>query len=252
MSQNKQLTKRTSALYDKVAVSFHHDRTVRYPEGWFFNELLEMPTTLKLLGNVRGKKVLDLGCGTGIYAKIIRKKDAIVKGIDISKESIRIAKEWNPKIEFIVGNTEKLPYKDNEFDIVIAPLVLEYLPIWNTAFREINRVLKHGGLFVFSTHNPVTDVRVSIKWRGKRFSVIKDYFNERLLKGKWNTSNKLLHPVWHHKTYSTIVKYLVKHGFELIDYEDAKPLPKAKRLFPGDYQKAMDRPFFCTWKTRKK
>jgi 2-polyprenyl-3-methyl-5-hydroxy-6-metoxy-1,4-benzoquinol methylase len=51
---------------------------------------------LKLLEDVRGKKILDVGCGPGLYAFLLIKKGAIVKGIDISKEVIGIAKKRGP------------------------------------------------------------------------------------------------------------------------------------------------------------
>src|SRR3989344_7974500 len=93
--------------YNKIAKEYHK---LRINGEKFHNEYLEMPTTLKLLGNVKGKKILDLGCGTGIYAKILTRKGAKVKGIDISKEEIKIARRENPKVEFKLGNSEKLPY----------------------------------------------------------------------------------------------------------------------------------------------
>ena len=67
-------------------------RTKENPDGWFFNELLEMPAMLEILGNVKGKNILDFGCGTGIYAKLLTKKGANVKGFDISKYAIDNAK----------------------------------------------------------------------------------------------------------------------------------------------------------------
>lgn len=106
--------------YNAIAKQYHK---LRISKKKFYNEYLEMPTTLKLLGNVKGKKILDLGCGTGIYAKILRKRGARVKGIDVSSKEIEIAREQNPGIEFIIGNAEKLPYKNKEFDIVLSTSV---------------------------------------------------------------------------------------------------------------------------------
>jgi ubiquinone/menaquinone biosynthesis C-methylase UbiE len=50
-----------------------------------------------------------------------------------------------------------LPYKNSEFDIVIAPLVLHYLNSWDQVLKEIHAVLKKGGIFIFSHRNPFTE-----------------------------------------------------------------------------------------------
>ena len=79
-------------MYENSASFYHDYRTKINPEGWFFNEFLEMPATLELLGNVKGKKVLDYGCGSGIYLKLLKERGANIKGFDISEEMLKIAK----------------------------------------------------------------------------------------------------------------------------------------------------------------
>ena len=214
-----------------------------------------MPTTLKMLGKVRGKRILDLGCGTGLYARILLQKGAKVKGIDVSDEMLRIAQQEVPSVEFTQGSAERLPYKKNEFDIVLAALMMEYLPSWNRVLKEVHRVLKPGGIFVFSTGNPVANSLKRIRYMGRKFHKIEGYFQEgRRVKriSHWKLKNKTVKLKWYHKTYGTVIKELRKHNFEIIGYEDAKPSVKAKRIFPKEYKKRIGMPFFCTWKVRKK
>jgi len=233
----------TRRAYNKLAGMYHE---LRVSKKKFHNEYLEMPTTLQLLGNVKDKEVLDLGCGTGVYTKILAKKGAKVKGIDISEKEIEIAKRINPKIEFKVGNAEKLPYKNEEFDIVLAALVLEHFKNWNKVLKEINRVLRKNGLFVFSAGNPVSNC---IRKKGSKIKIIRSYFKEGGIKSNWWDNISM---IWYHKTFGTIVKLLVKNKFELIDYEDAFPLKSAKELFPKEYDFTSTIPYFCTWKWKKK
>ncbi len=223
-----------------------------------------MPTTLKLLGNVKNKKLLDIGCGTGIYAKTLTEKGAKVRGIDISEEMIKIARQESPNIEFKLGSMDKLPYRNNEFDIVLAALSLGYLEDWGEVLKEIKRVLKPKGLFVFSTDNPIIESAKKVIYKGKKFRVVTDYFKEGLRKQSWfimrfKSKNKL--PIkskrytsmpYHHKTYGTIVKDIVSNGFEILDYEDSYPLLKSKNIFPEDYKLCTNMPYFCTWKVRRK
>lgn len=239
--------------YNKLGKFYYESRKYGTGASYFYNEHLEMPTTLKMLGNVNGKKILDLGCGPGLYARILSNKGARVKGIDISKEEIKIAKREDPKSEFIVGDIEKLPFKNNEFDIVLSALVLGHLKSWNKTLRGVNKVLKKGGIFVFSINNPISECAKKVKWKGRKFRVIKDYFKEKWVIEDW-TDKKDAHAegAHYHKTYETIINLLIKNGFEIIGYKDAKPSIKIKKLFPKQYTDTINRPRFCTWKVRKK
>jgi len=95
---------------------------------------------------------------------------------------IVIAKKENPKVEFKVGSGYKIPY-EGKFDIVFASLALHYVRDWNKVFREVKRVLKKGGLFIFSNGNPILDASNSMGIEGKKRKVMgkKNYFEEKML-----------------------------------------------------------------------
>jgi SAM-dependent methyltransferase len=238
--------------YAMSAQAYHNWRTVENPEGWFFNELLEMPSTLSLIGNIKGKKILDMGCGTGIYAKLLTEKGAIVKGFDISKEMLEIAKIENPNLDLKLGSAYQIPFKE-KFDIVLASLVVHYLKDWDKMFDEIKRVLNPGGIFIFSTGNPVAEARKKIKIGKKKISVLGNYFNEGKIYGTWkDDKGRKMRMSSYHKTYETIIKTIIKNKFEIIDYKDCFPIEKAKKLFPDDYKEYSKKPFFCVWKIKLK
>ncbi len=240
-------------IYNTLGEYYYKTRKDKAGISYFYNELLEMPTTLKLLGNVKDKKILDLGCGPGFYAKYLVMKGAKVKGIDISEKEIEIAKKEVPTVEFLVGDIEKLPYKNSEFDIVLAALVLGHLKSWDKALKEVKRVLKVNGFFVFSNYNPVTEKTKKIKWFFREFRVIKDYFKEGWRYNQWKEESGItVEGAHHHKTYGTIIRTIVKNGFEIIDYEDCKPISISKNIFPERYEKTMNAPHFSTWKVLKK
>lgn len=248
----RQEEKETQKVYNEAAEFYHYGRTKKYPEGWFYNEMLEMPSVLELLGNVKGKKILDLGCGTGIYTKILTKKGALVKGFDISPEMIKIAKRENPQLDLKVGSAYDIPFGE-KFDIVISSLVVHYLKDWDKLFAEVSRVLKTGGIFIFSTGNPVCEVRERISYKGRKFRTFGDYFKERKIFSIWrNFNGKDLKVGSYHITYETIIKTIVRNGFEIIDYKDCFPLKKAKKYFPQDYKESLKILHFCAWKLKKK
>lgn len=90
---------------------------------------------------VVGKKVLDIGCGTGIYVDYLSRKGKDAAGIDSVKEFINYARK-NYKGKFLVADAYKLPFKDKSFDTVIMFDVLEHLEYEEKALKELQRVGK--------------------------------------------------------------------------------------------------------------
>ena len=235
-------------VYDKIAKDYHELRTK--DKGWFYNEFLEMPATLSLLGNVKNKTILDFGCGSGLYAKHLIKKGAKVYGFDISKKMINIARKEAPKAILKVASGYKIPF-NKKFDIVLASLVLDYFVDWNKVFNEIKKHLKKDGYFIFSIGNPVTECVKKIKVNNTTSRVLGDYFKERKIYGVWwrGYKNEIKVPTYH-KRYETIIKIILKNGFKIVDYKDAYPKEEAKKLFPKDYKLFSKIPYFCVWKVR--
>lgn len=101
--------------------------------------------------------VLDLGCGTGRTTSFLKAYNVNVTGADYAPEMIKKARELHPGISFHVADAKNLPFRNGEFDVVIFSFNgLDYLcpkPERLKALGEISRVLKGGGLFIFSSHN---------------------------------------------------------------------------------------------------
>jgi len=86
--------------------------------------------------NSKNKKILDVGCGTGIAANFFHCK----AGIDPAEKLIEIARKKYPKIKFLVAKSEKLPFKDNQFDAVISITAIQNFDDIEKGLREIERV----------------------------------------------------------------------------------------------------------------
>ena len=105
-----------------------------------------------------GDHVLDLGSGAGndcFVARALVGETGKVTGLDMTEPMIRKANENLAKlkftnIEFVYGDIEEMPLKDNSFDVIISNCVLNLVPDKNKAFSEIYRVLKPGGHFCIS------------------------------------------------------------------------------------------------------
>ena len=119
---------------------------------------------LSKLGNIRGRNVLDLGCGAGEGAVYLAKKGAIVTAMDISLEMLSVVKKVarRHKVEVITkqGRSDAINSEDETFDIVYAANLLHHVNIEAT-LKDICRVLKKSGIFACwdpLAHNPVINV----------------------------------------------------------------------------------------------
>ncbi len=102
-------------------------------------------------------RILDLGCGTGIVARVLRERlggGARLVGLDLSGAMIAKARSIAPDIEWHQGDATALPFADGSFDVVLSQQMLQFCPDRRAAAREIRRVLAPGGRLVASTWRP--------------------------------------------------------------------------------------------------
>lgn len=107
---------------------------------------------------MEGKRVIDIGCGTGYGSAYIAKNAAEVVGIDSSKEAVEYASSHyaDDSVHFKTCDATKLDFADATFDAAIAFEVIEHTIEPETLVREASRVLRRGGIFIASTPNAVT------------------------------------------------------------------------------------------------
>ncbi|MCL4373618.1 MAG: class I SAM-dependent methyltransferase [Candidatus Marsarchaeota archaeon] len=170
------------SAYNSIAGKFFEFRATGRA---VYNNYLEMPAMLSMLGDVRKKKVLDIGCGPGINAEALLKRGAIVYGIDISESMIEIAKANINGANFTVGSVYSMPYKSGFFDIAFASYSVEHFTRLASAFKEIRRVLKKGGIFAFSRSNPLNEVTHRIPGRPYYIRKFGNYFKEGMQSHVW-------------------------------------------------------------------
>ncbi len=119
---------------------------------------------LSSLGDIRGKKILDIGCGAGEAAVYFAKKGADVTAIDISERMLDVAKglakRYNVNINTKISSSDHIKFHDEIFDIVYAANLLHHVDI-ESSLREISRVLRKGGAFAAwdpIAHNPIINI----------------------------------------------------------------------------------------------
>lgn len=98
----------------------------------------------------RGEGVLDLGAGAGDNTRALAEAGAEATGIDFSPKMTDVARRRHPSIAFQAADAEQLPFESRTFDVVVANCVVHHLARPTAVFREVARVLKPGGRFLFT------------------------------------------------------------------------------------------------------
>lgn len=100
-----------------------------------------------------GKRVLDLGCGTGYGTAELAKHATEAVGVDIAADAIKYATVHYPAAHFLRVPATELPFSDAAFDLVTSFELIEHLSDYRTLIEQAHRVLHPAGLFVVSTPN---------------------------------------------------------------------------------------------------
>ncbi len=110
----------------------------------FWNEKMRS-RAIELFSIQENDTVLDIGCGTGFATEELANKSNEVHAVDITKEQLSKALEKNIDANFILGDADNLPYKDNSFDAVWSSGAIEYFPEPVKTLKEARRVTKKQG-----------------------------------------------------------------------------------------------------------
>lgn len=123
------------------------------------------PNLMRILAIKDGEKVLDLGCGQGYFTREAQKFTKQVMGADISKELIARAKAQTPDTQFHIAPADRLRFAGNaQFDAALCVLALQNMEDILAVFKEVKRVLKPGGRFVFVLNHPTFRVLKRSSW----------------------------------------------------------------------------------------
>ena len=111
------------------------------------------PIFLHYLNVKPGRKLLDVGCGTGYLLKAADERGLETYGVDVSDEGVKVAQKISPNSKIIVGKGEDLKFADNYFDYVTCLGALEHFLDMEKGVKEIVRVGKNNALFCIVVPN---------------------------------------------------------------------------------------------------
>lgn len=214
-------------FYDKVGQRYAHHAEVSP-----YNAYYDRPAMLELLGDVRGRRVLDACCGPGLYAEALVAAGADVVGFDASAAMVELARARlgdGAHIEQLVLG-EPLPYADASFDRVVCALAIHYVEDRVAAYAELRRVLRPDGVLVLSTSHPC------FEWTTYGGS----YFDVELA-----TEVMIDEPVrFYRLPLHTLVDELTGAGLRIRRLVEPKPLPAMRERYPDDFATLSERPAF--------
>jgi SAM-dependent methyltransferase len=153
------MTEEVKEWWELTARWFQDDADLDVGVNWTG---LGVDDDLRLLLDVAGKDVLELGCGGGQCSVALAERGANVTGIDLSAEQLDFARdlaaERDTDVEFLQGDVTGLPFADGGFDVAFNAYVFQWIDDLTACFREAHRVLRESGRFVFSMPHPVYEL----------------------------------------------------------------------------------------------
>jgi len=217
-------------------ISEDYQRRSKIPtDDVYYGDFIPSEKELRLVGDVKEKQVLEIGCGGGQNSIVLAKQGAIVSGIDLSGKQIAyarvLAKREHVKVDFSVGDMQDLSrFADASFDIVVTAVSLLYVESLDRTFSEVYRVLKTGGVFIFSEGHPFAEGKL-IQHRGKSAYTVADYFKRRKI---WwvdklgdGTKVKMFS---YHRPLQDYFEALLRRGFLILRFLEPERLTRNKLL----------------------
>lgn len=223
------------------------------------NKLFEIPALFSLLPDLKGKRILDLGCGFGEHCRRFIEEGAVrVTGIDISEKMLKIAREENsdPAIEYInmpMEDLGKLAENGEKYDLVVSSLALHYVEDFAGVVRNVSNLLREGGEFVFSQEHPLNTCHAGgNRWtrdeNGKKLFLNLAYYGvEGEKESTWFVDNVKKY----HRTFSTVINTLAEGGFSVERIIEPMPTEELLKEYP-DYADLFHKPDFMLVKATKK
>lgn len=194
---------------------------------WWYQQLAPYvkdreEVALSCIESINNKKILDLGCGEGNLVRTLARQAKEVVGTDIAENRLKIAKKKSREfanVSYLTADLdERLPFKNNSFDIVFMIGVLEYVLDPYHTLQEVKRVLKPNGIFIFEVPN--------LAFLPERFKLLVGILPS------WPDATGWQGGRLHNFTYSSAIRLVETEGFEYVKKAGSGFLQPIRNIWP--------------------
>jgi SAM-dependent methyltransferase len=207
-----------------------------------YNALYDRPAMLALAGEVCGLRVLDAGCGPGLYAQELLRRGATVVGFDQSPALVDLARRrvGAGAVLRVHDLAEPLHWAgDASFDLVVLALTLNYVDDRVSMLRELRRVLRPHGALLISTTHPTAD------WQRLGGS----YFAVEPVESSLSPQHDWPVRAWR-RPLTHVCREFREAGFWIEDLVEPRPVAEMASRYPADYARLEHAPAFVAFRLR--
>lgn len=214
-----------------------------------YNAHTDRRAMLELAGEVAGRRILDLGCGPGLYAEaLLDRGAALVVGAEGSESLLRHARE---RLGERLGRRAELHLHDLEdplvfagdasFDVVVIALTYHHVADRAGLLAEVRRVLRPGGTLLLSTTHPLADW----KWTGDA-----SYFADRRVTVRFGSESGFVN-TYQQMTLERLFGELLGAGFVLEELREPRAAEEARAIDARRYANTHEYPFYLALRLRR-
>nr|WP_280521177.1 class I SAM-dependent methyltransferase [Paenibacillus mangrovi] len=237
-------------MYDDELFFNRYQERRRWSEN--ANDTIEKPIILQLIGDVTGRKVLDLGCGDASFGNhLLDLGAASYTGIEGSENMVAAAEKTLHRANTSIIHTtiEEWDFPDSQYDLAVSRLVLHYIQDIESTFKKVYQTLIDGGSFVFSIEHPVITSSYGIPREDgmKQDWVVDQYFHTGIRKQTWLGAAATKY----HRTIEDIFSALQQVGFHVKNLRESRP-DQANFENIETYERRMRIPLFLFFSAEKK
>ena len=213
------------AAWNQIAASYQQRHAIP-TDSAHYGPWAPPENQLRLLGDVKGLRILEVGCGGGQCSIAFAKQGAIAVGVDLSDAQLeharKLATQEGVEVKFIQGTAEDLSaFNDQEWDIVFSAYAFQYVADMPRCLSECARVLRPQGRLVFSLDHPFRDCFFDQEEDDVTLYPARSYFDHTPMTWTFNDTG-----VWmrsYHHTIGEWIDMLNQAGFRLLRLLEPSP-----------------------------